>query len=182
MKKFTISFFVIVCSIGYILLQNTQSRNTDYAAANPAVPSTDVLPTSDKNNSIVPLPVSNPVIPSVSLPVFIPKVVPTPPLPPAPKPRGQYVDGTYTGGGADAYYGTVQVQISVKNGKLADVQFLQYPNDRGHSISINQYAMPILRSEAIQNQTANVRFVSGATDTSMAFQQSLGDALAQAKS
>jgi len=92
-----------------------------------------------------------------------------------------YNDGTYTGGVADAYYGMVQIQAVIQGGKLASVSFLQYPNDRNTSVFINGQAMPILKSEAIQAQNANVDIVSGATDTSMAFQQSLGDALAQAK-
>ncbi len=41
--------------------------------------------------------------------------------------------------------------------------------------------MPMLQTEAIQAQSANVSGVSGATDTSAAFVQSLGSALAQAK-
>ena len=93
-----------------------------------------------------------------------------------------YTDGTYTGSQADAYYGTVQIQVTVQGGMLTGVNFLQYPNDRRTSQSINGRAMPILKSEAIQAQNANVNIVSGATDTSMAFQQSLADALAQAKS
>ncbi|HEY4384430.1 MAG TPA: FMN-binding protein [Ktedonobacteraceae bacterium] len=46
---------------------------------------------------------------------------------------------------------------------------------------INNYADPQLTSEAIQAQSANVDIVSGATDSSEAFIQSLNSALAQAK-
>ena len=45
---------------------------------------------------------------------------------------------------------------------------------------INSRAMPILISEAIQSQDANVDTVSGASDTSAAFRQSLTTALNQA--
>lgn len=45
---------------------------------------------------------------------------------------------------------------------------------------INNQAMPMLRSEAIQAQSANVDTVSGATMTSEAFIQSLQSALDQA--
>lgn len=102
--------------------------------------------------------------------------------PPPKKNTGQYADGTYTGLVADAYYGYVQVQVSVSGGKITDVQFLQYPNDRSTSRYINGQAMPYLIAEAIQAQNANVDVVSGATDTSMAFRQSLADALSHAKS
>ncbi|SRR6266568_1069328 len=95
--------------------------------------------------------------------------------------QGAYKDGTYTGSLADAFYGTIQVKAVVQNGKLADVQFLQSPNDRDESIQINQQAMPILKQEAIQAQNANVDIVSGATDSSRAFIESLASALTQAK-
>ena len=100
---------------------------------------------------------------------------------PATKPQGQYADGAYTGIAANAFYGYVQVKALVQNGKLADVQFLQYPNDRSTSRFINSQAMPLLTQEAIQAQSANVDGVSGASDTSAAFQQSLASALSKAK-
>ncbi len=93
---------------------------------------------------------------------------------------GQYKDGTYTGSVADAYYGNIQVKATISGGKLTNVTFLQYPNDRGQSVEINQRAMPVLKAEAIQAQSANVDGVSGASDTSAAFNQSLASALAQA--
>lgn len=94
---------------------------------------------------------------------------------------GLYRDGKYTGPITDAYYGNVQVAVAVSGGKITDVQFLDYPHDRNTSIRINSYAMPILKSEAIAAQSANVDTVSGATATSGAFYDSLSSALAQAK-
>jgi uncharacterized protein with FMN-binding domain len=87
----------------------------------------------------------------------------------------------YTGSVADAYYGLVQVQATIKNGLITDVAFLSYPNDRSNSRYINGQAMPTLTQEAIQAQSANVDTVSGATATSGAFQESLVVALASAK-
>lgn len=95
--------------------------------------------------------------------------------------RGQYKDGSYTGNIADAYYGNIQVHVSITGGKITDVQFLQYPNDRPNSVSINTRAMPSLKQEAIQAQSAQVDGVSGATDTNYAFIQSLQSALDQAQ-
>jgi uncharacterized protein with FMN-binding domain len=91
-------------------------------------------------------------------------------------------DGTYTGTTEDAYYGYVQVQTTIQNGKITDVVFLQYPNDRRESLNINSQATPWLAQEAIQSQTAKVDIISGATDTSRAFVRSLSAALSQAKS
>ena len=82
---------------------------------------------------------------------------------------------------ADAQWGTVQVKVVIQNGKITDVPFVQYPNERNRSIMINNYADPQLTSEAIQAQSANVDVVTGATDTSEAFIQSLSAALSQAK-
>jgi uncharacterized protein with FMN-binding domain len=93
---------------------------------------------------------------------------------------GQFKNGSYTGAEADAQWGYIQVKITIQNGKLTNVQFLEYPNHRDRSVEINNYAMPQLTSEAIQAQSARVDVISGATDTSEAFMQSVGDALSQA--
>ncbi len=105
---------------------------------------------------------------------------PTPAPTPTPVSSGQYKNGEYTGSVADAYYGYVQVKAIISGGKITDVQFLSYPNDRNTSRSINSQAMPILKSEAIRAQSAKVNIVSGATDTSLAFRQSLASALVKA--
>ena len=96
-------------------------------------------------------------------------------------PGALYRDGSYTGSVADAQWGVVQIKAIITNGKITDVQFLQYPNDRNRSIYINSIADPQLSSEAIQAQSANVDIVTGATDSSEAFIQSLSDALSQAR-
>lgn len=93
---------------------------------------------------------------------------------------GKYKNGTYTGSVEDAYYGNLQVQVLISNGKISDVTFLQYPNDNHDSQFINSQAMPVLKSEAIQAQSAQVDIVSGASDSSQAFQKSLENALQQA--
>ncbi len=97
------------------------------------------------------------------------------------KPATTYKDGTYVGSVADAFYGNVQVQATVAGGKITDVKFLQYPNDRSNSIYINQQAIPYLQQEAIQAQSANVDVISGATYTSTAFTESLSSALQKAQ-
>lgn len=93
----------------------------------------------------------------------------------------QYKDGSYTGSVADAQWGYIQVKAVIQSGKITDVQFLQYPNERNRSVEINAYADPQLTQEAIAAQNAQVDIVTGATDTSEAFIQSLSDALTQAQ-
>jgi len=88
--------------------------------------------------------------------------------------------GTFTGQPADAFYGLVQVRVTVTNGRIVDVQALQLPNDRARSAYISQVAGPMLRSEALRAQSARIDVISGATYTSQAYGQSLEDALQQA--
>lgn len=92
-----------------------------------------------------------------------------------------YTDGTYTGDVADAYWGNIQVEAVIVDGKLSEVRVLDYPADRLTSERINEDALPVLISEAIQTQNALVDIVSGATNSSLGFQQSLDSALAQAR-
>jgi len=91
-----------------------------------------------------------------------------------------YTDGVYTGPEVDAYYGIIQLQALVQDGRLTALKILQYPSDRQTSIRINRQALPMLRDEAITAQSANVDIISGATLTSKAFAQSLRGALKQA--
>jgi len=92
-----------------------------------------------------------------------------------------YKDGSYTGKSSDAFYGYVQVRATISGGKLSNITILDYPHDRDNSVEINNSALPQLKQEAIQAQTAHVDGISGATDTSQAFKESLADALTRAK-
>ncbi len=94
---------------------------------------------------------------------------------------GQYKNGTFTGVNANAFYGQVQVQVVIQNGKIASVNFLNYPQDRRTSARINSFAVPALQSEAVQAQSARVDVISGATLTSEAFMVSLQSALNNAQ-
>ena len=79
-------------------------------------------------------------------------------------------------------YGNVQVEITVKGHQLVDVQALELPADRSRSARISQQAGPILRTEALQAQGANIQAVSGASYTSDSYQRSLQAALDRANS
>jgi len=88
--------------------------------------------------------------------------------------------GTFTGSLVDTRYGPVQVRIVVSGQKVVDVQAVLLPRDRARSAAISQYSAPILRSEAITAQTAQIDVVSGATYTSVAYARSFESALKQA--
>ena len=87
--------------------------------------------------------------------------------------------GTFTGSSVSTPYGDVQVQIVVSNGKITDIVALSYPSGR-QSDQINAYAIPILRQEALQAQSASINLISGATWTSESYVTSLQSALDQA--
>jgi len=103
------------------------------------------------------------------------------PLPPTPSPQTGFKNGSYTGSLEDAFYGYIQVKAVISNGRLSDIEFLQYPNDNHTSLRINEQVLPILKSEAIDSQGKQIDLVSGASDTSPAFIRSLTNALNQAK-
>lgn len=92
-----------------------------------------------------------------------------------------YRDGEFTGAPVEVFWGIVQVKAVIQGGKLADVQFLQMPYERRRSVEITNLAEPLLKSEAIKAQSAQVDLVSSATMTSMGFRQTLASALAKAK-
>lgn len=95
--------------------------------------------------------------------------------------RGIYKDGTYAGSVEDAFYGNLQVQAVISNGRIVSVIPLQYPSDNRTSEGINTQALQILEQEVIRAQSAEVDIVSGASDSSPAFIRSLSHALSQAK-
>ncbi|MEU3341501.1 FMN-binding protein [Streptomyces sp. NPDC006668] len=88
---------------------------------------------------------------------------------------------TVTGSTVQTRWGPVQVKITLKSGKLTDVTAVQYPTDNPRDQEINTYALPRLRSEALQAQSANIDTVSGATYTSDGYRQSLQSALDSAR-
>jgi uncharacterized protein with FMN-binding domain len=161
MKKYIIAGVLVIAFVAYLIFAN---KNSAPATATPSFGAPTTTP-----NAVGP----------TSLPTT------TPPSgnPPSGSPSastGQYKDGTYTGAVADAFYGNLQAVAIIQNGALTDITFPQYPTN-GHSGQVSNNALPLLKQEAITAQSANVNVVSGATQTSEAFQQSLASALAQAK-
>ena len=91
-----------------------------------------------------------------------------------------YTDGTVTGQVVSTRYGDVQVQVTIAGGVISDVTALQLPDGDGHSSRISSVVEPMLRSAALQAQSANIDLISGATYTSTAYRESLRSALDQA--
>ena len=102
---------------------------------------------------------------------------PTPVAPPATT-SSKNVNGTFTGSAVDVGYGTVQVKITVVNGKITDAQAVQAPNGRNDRYT--NMSVPVLRQRTLAAQSANINGVSGASYTSFGWYTSLVVALKQA--
>ena len=110
-----------------------------------------------------------------------PKPKPSATATPDPTPTSQVAkDQTVTGATAQTRWGPVQVQITVKDGKIVDAVGLQYPNGDRRSQWISDQAIPWLVEETLQEQIADVQIIGGATYTSNGWRQSLASAMQKA--
>jgi uncharacterized protein with FMN-binding domain len=87
---------------------------------------------------------------------------------------------TVTGAAWPTIYGPVQVQLTVKAGKVTAVSATEYPQDTPRDYEINSFAIPQLNSEALAAGSAKIDAVSGATYTSQGYVGSLQSALDKA--
>jgi uncharacterized protein with FMN-binding domain len=84
-----------------------------------------------------------------------------------------YADGTYSGAGTSRF-GNVTVSVTTSAGKITNVQITKVTT----SYPVSRIAS--LPAQVVQQQTANVNVVTGATYSSNAFKQAVQQALAQA--
>jgi uncharacterized protein with FMN-binding domain len=113
------------------------------------------------------------------------------------KPKKKVVTVTKTISGSEGFagrWGYVKVVLVIRKTtttigtkktvarKVTKVAVPEYPNHTDRSIFINQQALPVLQQEVMQKQlNPNIDFVSGATDTSQGFEDSLQAAIIAAK-
>lgn len=90
-----------------------------------------------------------------------------------------------TGPATPTRFGPVQVELTVAgtgaSTTITDVAVVQYPNSSGRDAQINGYALPVLIQETLDQQSAQIDMVSGATYTSVGYQTSLQAAIDQAQ-
>lgn len=164
MKKYIIAGVLVVAFIAYLIFATNNKAPVTAPEAPSGTPNTagpTSLPTTTPPSGNPPSATASPA----SSPVAS---------------GNQYKDGIYTGSVADAFYGKLQAVVTIQGGKITNVTFPEAPSG-GHSSDVSAFALPALAQEAIAAQSANVNIVSGATQDSQAFQQSLAAALAQAK-
>ena len=90
----------------------------------------------------------------------------------------QGVNGTFSGPSVNVNYGNVQVQITVKDGKIVDATALQAPSGRNDRWT--NMALPILKKQTLAAQSASIQGASGASYTSYGWYTSLQGALSKA--
>ncbi len=94
--------------------------------------------------------------------------------------RGAATAGSFTGATADTRWGPVQVAVTVADGTITDVEVPLYPTGNDKDEQINSYALPVLIQSTLDAQSSVIDMVSGATVTSVGYQESLQSALDQA--
>ena len=71
----------------------------------------------------------------------------------------------------------MQVQLTLRQGRIVKANAIDYPNGGGRSQEINSYAIPQLDDETLKAQSAQIDTVSGATYSSDGYRTSLQSAL-----
>ncbi len=74
-------------------------------------------------------------------------------------------------------YGELNVEVTVSGTRITNVSVPNLQTAEPTSQQISEQAIPMLRAEVLQAQSANVNGISGATFTSQAYAQSLHAAL-----
>jgi uncharacterized protein with FMN-binding domain len=74
-------------------------------------------------------------------------------------------------------YGELELEVTVTGGRITNVRPAIDAAFDPRSSQVNSYAEPLLESQTLQAQGANINGVSGATFTSQAYVQSLQAAL-----
>ena len=87
---------------------------------------------------------------------------------------------TVDGNEVQTAYGPIQVDITVKDGKITAANVPVYPNGTMRDVQIDQFALPQLIQETISADSANIDAVSGASYTSQGYISSLQSAVDKA--
>jgi uncharacterized protein with FMN-binding domain len=110
---------------------------------------------------------------AVAPPTAPPDADPKPAEPPAPKPS-PYKDGTYVGWGTSRH-GSIEATVTIEGGKIVGSAISQCLTR--YSCSWIAHLVP----QVVARQSANVDYVSGATQSTYAFYDAVVEALSKAK-
>ena len=97
-----------------------------------------------------------------------------PPAVPVAPPQPRYIDGTYSGWGT-CRHGDIQATVVVEGGRIASAAITQ---------CLTRYScswISMLPPQVVSRQSAEVDYVSGATESTNAFYYAIVEALSKAK-
>jgi uncharacterized protein with FMN-binding domain len=139
--------------------------------ATPAAPSTSAPTTSAPTTSA----------PATAAPAGTTPAAPTTPGSAATTPTASAPSGTRSATGqVETYrYGELSVTVTKSNGRITDAEMASLSETDPRSVQIDNDAIPQLRQEVLDAQSANIDGVSGATFTSQAYAASVQSALDQ---
>lgn len=86
-----------------------------------------------------------------------------------------FSDGAYTGE-ADGFGGTIQVEVSIQQGKITDIQILSADGEDGAYLGMAQDIIPVI----LEKQSADVDTISGATFSSTGIKNAVSQAIEKA--
>ena len=136
-------------------------------AVTPAVPNP---PSVDTQRPMMIAPAPAPEPPPVAPVTVVADTVPTP----VDKPLARWKDGTYLGYGTSRH-GDIQASVEIKDGRIIAASITQCLTR--YSCSWISHLPP----QVVARQSADVDYVSGATQSSNAFYQAIAEALTKAK-
>ena len=153
----------------------SKAASTKAVATKAAIASASA--TSNSNSAAVTTdPTSAPTSTKVADPTSPPTKTATPT--PVQTQTSKGVSGVFVGPAIFVNYGTVQVEITVKDGHISDATALQAPTGRNDRWT--NMALPILKKQTLAAQSDAIQGASGASYTSYGWQKSLQGALAKA--
>jgi uncharacterized protein with FMN-binding domain len=177
---------VTVYAAGYA---RTQSAEAQFDVQSLPTSVASALPVTDVTATNTPVPRFRPIFPvagpdgtsprtrgrgvavvATIAPAISPTVAPT--AAPAQAATGKYKDGSYVGLGRSRH-GNIEATVVVQGGKIVSAKISQ---------CLTRYPCSMIAAlpgEVVAQQSAAVDFVSGATDSSTAYQQAVANALAK---
>ena len=168
MRRAAVVLSATAAGLAGVLTFHTHRPASKVAVVPPTTSTSPTSPTSPTSTSPT-SPTSTPTSPTTA-----PASSPSSPSPSA-------ASGTRRATGAvEAYrYGELSVTVTESNGRITDVEMASLNETDPRSVQIDNDAIPQLRQEVLDAQSARIDGVSGATFTSEAYASSVQSALDQ---
>jgi uncharacterized protein with FMN-binding domain len=166
----------VVGPIAKDVVQPPQAPPAPIVEVNPApaaIPQPKAAAPVQPETTVVPAPLEAPTTPQVVAPPIVEPAEPKKEEPPAPKPS-PYRDGTYYGWGTSRH-GSIQAAVVIDGGRIVSATIAQ---------CLTRYScswIAHLPPQVVLRQSADVDYVSGATQSTYAFYDAVVEALSKAR-